>query len=53
MGSEESEEIRNRAIQLKEVARRAVEKGGSSYSDINAFIEELRALRTSKNQIDS
>ncbi|KAF2294664.1 hypothetical protein GH714_014587 [Hevea brasiliensis] len=48
MVGEEAEEIRNRAMALKEMARRATEEGGSSYSDVNALLEELRALRRSK-----
>ncbi|KAJ6896383.1 hypothetical protein NC651_022555 [Populus alba x Populus x berolinensis] len=40
MVGEEAEEIRNRARVLKEMARRAT-KGGSSYSDLTAFLEEL------------
>ncbi|KAK7837264.1 udp-glycosyltransferase 73b4 [Quercus suber] len=31
-----------RAKALGEMARKAVEEGGSSYSDLNALIEELR-----------
>ncbi|KAJ6896390.1 hypothetical protein NC651_022557 [Populus alba x Populus x berolinensis] len=38
---EEAEEIRNRARVLKEMARRATKEGGSSYSDLTAFLEEL------------
>ncbi|KAF2294662.1 hypothetical protein GH714_014575 [Hevea brasiliensis] len=48
MVGEEAEEIRNRAMALKEMARRATEEGGSSYSDVNALLEELRALKRSK-----
>ncbi|KAF2294665.1 hypothetical protein GH714_014607 [Hevea brasiliensis] len=47
MVGEEAEEIRNRAMALKEMARRATEEG-SSYSDVNALLEELRALKRSK-----
>ncbi|XP_022762350.1 scopoletin glucosyltransferase-like [Durio zibethinus] len=42
MVGEEAEQIRNRARELKEMARRAVEEGGSSYSDLNALLDELR-----------
>ncbi|KAK1358902.1 UDP-glycosyltransferase 73B4 [Heracleum sosnowskyi] len=38
---EEAEERRNRCKGLKEMARKAVEEGGSSYSDLNALIQEL------------
>ncbi|XP_043711387.1 scopoletin glucosyltransferase-like [Telopea speciosissima] len=41
-GGEEAERMRSRAMELKEVARRAVEGGGSSYTDLTALIEELR-----------
>ncbi|KAK9287564.1 hypothetical protein L1049_015985 [Liquidambar formosana] len=45
MAGEEAEEMRNRARALKEMARRATEEGGSSYSDLNALIDELRSYR--------
>ncbi|KDP47122.1 hypothetical protein JCGZ_22118 [Jatropha curcas] len=48
MIGEEAEEIRNRAMATKEMARRATEEGGSSYSGIKALLEELRALKASK-----
>lgn len=48
MAGEEAEEIRSRATTLKEMARRATEEGGSSYSDITALLDELRALKRSK-----
>ncbi|GMH02860.1 hypothetical protein Nepgr_004699 [Nepenthes gracilis] len=41
MVGEEAEEMRNRARKLKEMARRAVEEAGSSYSDLSALIQEL------------
>ncbi|KAF9675878.1 hypothetical protein SADUNF_Sadunf09G0079200 [Salix dunnii] len=50
MVGEEAEETRNRAKVLKEMARRATEEGGSSYSDLTALLEELRALETSKQE---
>ncbi|KAL5562474.1 hypothetical protein UlMin_032221 [Ulmus minor] len=43
MEGEEAEEMRSRARKLGEMARRAFEEGGSSYSDINSLIEELRS----------
>ncbi|XP_059652929.1 scopoletin glucosyltransferase-like [Cornus florida] len=46
MVSAEAEIMRNRARALKEKARRAVEDGGSSYSDLNALLEELRSIRS-------
>ncbi|WRX32783.1 hypothetical protein QQP08_025270 [Theobroma cacao] len=42
MVGEEANEIRNRASALKEMAKRAVEEGGSSHSDLNALLDELR-----------
>nr|AFJ52930.1 UDP-glycosyltransferase 1 [Linum usitatissimum] len=44
-GDEEVEEMRRRAKNLGEMARKAVEKGGSSYRDLDALIEELRLNR--------
>ncbi|CAB4320869.1 unnamed protein product [Prunus armeniaca] len=41
----EAEEIRSRAKALREMARRAVEEGGSSFSDLTALIEELKSLK--------
>ncbi|XP_023914346.2 scopoletin glucosyltransferase-like [Quercus suber] len=42
MVGEEADRMRSRAKVLGEMAKRAVEEGGSSYSDLNALIEELR-----------
>ncbi|XVF67534.1 hypothetical protein PTKIN_Ptkin10aG0128900 [Pterospermum kingtungense] len=42
MVGEEAEKMRNRVGELKDMARRAVEEGGSSYSDLNALLDELR-----------
>ncbi|KAI4295674.1 hypothetical protein L6164_035693 [Bauhinia variegata] len=41
MRGKEAEEMRKRAKELGQMARRAVEEGGSSYSDLTALIEEL------------
>ncbi|CDO97203.1 unnamed protein product [Coffea canephora] len=41
MDGEEALNIRGRAKALKEKARKAVEEGGSSYSDFNTLVEEL------------
>ncbi|KAJ9159524.1 hypothetical protein P3X46_025030 [Hevea brasiliensis] len=43
MASEEAEEMRCRVKKLGEMGRKAVEEGGSSHSDFNALIEELRS----------
>ncbi|TXG64252.1 hypothetical protein EZV62_011246 [Acer yangbiense] len=42
MVGEDAEEMRNRAMELKEMAKRAIEEGGSSYSDLHALLEELK-----------
>ncbi|PRQ22955.1 putative flavonol 3-O-glucosyltransferase [Rosa chinensis] len=41
----EAEKIRSKANALGEMATRAVQVGGSSFSDLNALIEDLRSLR--------
>nr|XP_011459674.1 PREDICTED: UDP-glucose flavonoid 3-O-glucosyltransferase 7-like [Fragaria vesca subsp. vesca] len=43
----EAKDIRDRVKALKEMASRAVDEGGSSLSDLNALIEELRTLNRS------
>ncbi|GMJ00132.1 UDP-glucosyl transferase 73B3 [Hibiscus trionum] len=45
MKGERAEEMRNRARKLVEAAKMAVEKGGSSYSDLDSLIEELNSER--------
>ncbi|KAL4615382.1 hypothetical protein ACB092_07G120800 [Castanea dentata] len=40
---EEAKEMRGKAKVLGEMARRVIEEGGSSYSDLNALIEELKS----------
>ncbi|TXG64249.1 hypothetical protein EZV62_011243 [Acer yangbiense] len=42
MVGEDAKEMRNRAMELKEMAKRAIEEGGSSYSDLNALLAELK-----------
>ncbi|PRQ23003.1 putative flavonol 3-O-glucosyltransferase [Rosa chinensis] len=44
MVGDEKEEIRSKVLVLRELARRAVEDGGSSFSDLTALIEELKSL---------
>lgn len=46
MDGEEAEEMRSRARALAEMAREAFEEGGSSSSDLNALIEELKLRRS-------
>ncbi|CAK7329927.1 unnamed protein product [Dovyalis caffra] len=46
MIGEEAEALRNRAKALKQMARKATEEEGSSYCDLNALLEELRAIKT-------
>ncbi|KAK2380630.1 scopoletin glucosyltransferase [Trifolium repens] len=41
MEGEDAEEMRNKAKLLAQMAKKAVEEGGSSSSQLNAFIEEL------------
>ena len=42
MAGEEAEEMRGRARVLTDMARKAVEEGGSSDLDLNAFVAELK-----------
>ncbi|CAL5332451.1 unnamed protein product [Camellia sinensis] len=42
-GSEEVQEIRRRAKEIGVMLHKPVEKGGSSYSDLGALIEEIKA----------
>ncbi|XP_023553807.1 scopoletin glucosyltransferase-like [Cucurbita pepo subsp. pepo] len=44
MEGEEAEEMRNRVRELGEMARRAVLENGSSYSNVDALIKELKSL---------
>jgi rRNA processing protein Krr1/Pno1 len=41
MEGKEAEEMRNKVKLLAQMAKKAVEEGGSSSSQLNAFIEEL------------
>ncbi|KAK7400765.1 hypothetical protein VNO78_12071 [Psophocarpus tetragonolobus] len=43
--SEEAEELRKRVREIAEKGRRAVEEGGTSYADVEALIQELKARR--------
>lgn len=43
MVGQEAEEMRNRAKELSQMAKRAVEEGGSSHNDFNSLIEDLRS----------
>ncbi|CAI9786298.1 unnamed protein product [Fraxinus pennsylvanica] len=45
MEGEEGAEMRRRAQEYKEKARKAVEEDGSSYTDLNALFEELSAIK--------
>ncbi|KAL3721742.1 hypothetical protein ACJRO7_034134 [Eucalyptus globulus] len=47
---EEAEEMRRRAKALAEMARGAVEEGGSSWSDLGALIQELGQQRLAHNK---
>ncbi|KAG5062719.1 Abscisate beta-glucosyltransferase [Glycine soja] len=46
--SEEAEEMTTRAKEIADKARRAVEKGGTSYADAEALIQELIARRLAR-----
>lgn len=56
-GGKESEELKQRAKKYKELARSAVEEGGSSYVNLSCMIEELSGLakdrRRAEKQIES
>ncbi|KNA20577.1 hypothetical protein SOVF_051180 [Spinacia oleracea] len=45
MAGKETDERRNRAKNLKEMARKAVEQGGSSYMDLSELINEIRGYQ--------
>ncbi|KAL0334884.1 UNVERIFIED_CONTAM: Scopoletin glucosyltransferase [Sesamum radiatum] len=45
MVGEETSEMRKRAKYYKEMARKGVEEGGSSYNSLNALIDELSSYR--------
>ncbi|KAI6701360.1 hypothetical protein NL676_015684 [Syzygium grande] len=47
---EEAEEMRRRAKALAEMARGAVEEGGSSWSDLGAVLQELILQRLARNK---
>ncbi|KAK2991549.1 LOW QUALITY PROTEIN: hypothetical protein RJ640_016584 [Escallonia rubra] len=51
MVGEEARERRSRAKELKEMARKAVEDGGSSYTDLTALIEDLKKTSSSFSSI--
>ncbi|KAI3774721.1 hypothetical protein L1987_49281 [Smallanthus sonchifolius] len=46
MGAKEGDNMRMRAQELKNKANKAVEKGGSSYSDLTTFIENIKAFKS-------
>ncbi|TXG64259.1 hypothetical protein EZV62_011253 [Acer yangbiense] len=50
MVGDKAGEMRCRAKALGEMARRAIEKEGSSYSDLNSLIEELSSSRDSSKR---
>ncbi|KAK6121419.1 hypothetical protein DH2020_044844 [Rehmannia glutinosa] len=51
MVGELASEMRNRVKCYKEMARKAVEEGGSSYNDLSALIEDLSAYSPSRNNV--
>ncbi|KAG0500214.1 hypothetical protein HPP92_000286 [Vanilla planifolia] len=48
---EEAKERRRRAKELAEMARKAVEEGGSSYNDMGRLLQDLTELRTRKVEV--
>ncbi|RWR76043.1 UDP-glycosyltransferase 87A1-like protein [Cinnamomum micranthum f. kanehirae] len=48
LDEEESNELRKRAIEMKEICKRAIEKGGSSGTNLGAFVKEI--VQGHKNQ---
>ncbi|KAE9447178.1 hypothetical protein C3L33_20931, partial [Rhododendron williamsianum] len=48
---EEAEEMRNKAREFKEMAKKAVEGGGLSYSDLNSLIRELSSYRDPEGEL--
>ncbi|KAG0495602.1 hypothetical protein HPP92_000318 [Vanilla planifolia] len=44
----EADERRRRAMELGEMARMAMEEGGSSYNDMGKLLQDLKELRTGK-----
>ncbi|KAL3538855.1 hypothetical protein ACH5RR_002221 [Cinchona calisaya] len=50
MVGEEAVQIRGRAKALKEKAVKAAEEGGTSFSDFNALMEELKAYQRARKQ---
>ncbi|KAK6143554.1 hypothetical protein DH2020_023902 [Rehmannia glutinosa] len=51
MVGELASEMRNRVKCYKEMARKAVEEGGSSYNNLSALIEDLSAYSPSRNNV--
>lgn len=47
--SEEAGHIRERAKEIGKIAKQAVEEGGSSYANLTAMIEEIKAYDFEKN----
>ncbi|KAI8532781.1 hypothetical protein RHMOL_Rhmol11G0241100 [Rhododendron molle] len=45
MVGEDAEEMMNRAKEFKEMAKKAVEEGGSSHTNLNDLIHELSSYR--------
>nr|UHB15560.1 UDP-glycosyltransferase [Paris polyphylla] len=52
MGGDEAERRRKRAREVREKARRAVEEGGSSYSETDRLVEDIINLKTARVQFD-
>ncbi|CAI9104626.1 OLC1v1003333C1 [Oldenlandia corymbosa var. corymbosa] len=50
MVGEEAVKIRGRSKSLKDMARKAVEEGGSSYTDFDVLIKELKSYHSERDQ---
>ena len=50
MIGDEADEMRNRTEALGKMARKAIEEGGSSYSDMDALIQELKECHAQFNK---
>ncbi|GFP97445.1 scopoletin glucosyltransferase [Phtheirospermum japonicum] len=50
MVGEESVEMRNRVKALSDSAKKAVEKDGSSYNNLDSLLEELRFIKASRDK---
>eukprot|EP01018_Ginkgo_biloba_P031379 Gb_35486 [translate_table: standard] len=52
LAEEEGIAMRSRALELKELANKAVEKGGSSHRNLQSFVEQIRKLHRNCHMSD-